>query len=54
MEAVSISEMSGNFYETTRRNNPEDSHLQKKRKINCLLYKLGVILAQNSLFTLIN
>jgi hypothetical protein len=27
MEAVSISETSVNFYETTRRNIPEDSHL---------------------------
>jgi hypothetical protein len=28
MEAVSISETSVNFYQTTRRNIPEDSHLQ--------------------------
>jgi hypothetical protein len=28
MEAVSTSETSVNFYETTRRNNPKDSHLQ--------------------------
>jgi hypothetical protein len=27
MEAASTSEMSVNFYQTTRRNNPEDSHL---------------------------
>jgi hypothetical protein len=27
MEAVSTSEMSVNFYETTRRNIPEDGHL---------------------------
>jgi hypothetical protein len=26
MEAASTSEMSVNFYQTTRRNNPEDSH----------------------------
>jgi hypothetical protein len=29
MEAVSISETSVNFYETTRRNIPQDSHLQE-------------------------
>jgi hypothetical protein len=28
MEAASISETSVNFYQTTRCNNPEDSHLQ--------------------------
>jgi hypothetical protein len=28
MEGVSTSEMSANFYLTTRRNKPEDSHLQ--------------------------
>jgi hypothetical protein len=27
MEAASTSRMSVNFYQTTRRNNPEDSHL---------------------------
>jgi hypothetical protein len=30
MEAVSTSETSVNFYDTTRRNIPEDSHLQKQ------------------------
>jgi hypothetical protein len=28
MEAVNTSETSVNLYQTTRRNNPEDSHLQ--------------------------
>jgi hypothetical protein len=28
MEAASTSETSANFYQTTRRNNPEDSHFQ--------------------------
>jgi hypothetical protein len=28
MEAASTSETSADFYQTTRRNNPEDSHLQ--------------------------
>jgi hypothetical protein len=30
MEAASTSETSVNFYQTTRRNNPEDSYLQSK------------------------
>jgi hypothetical protein len=30
MEAASTSETSVNFYQTTRRNNPEDSHLQTR------------------------
>jgi hypothetical protein len=36
MEAASTSETSVNFYQTIRRNNPEDSHLQIfiKLKIN--------------------
>jgi hypothetical protein len=29
IEAVSTSETSVNFYQTTRRNNPENSHLQR-------------------------
>jgi hypothetical protein len=31
MEAVRTSETSVNFYETTRRNIPEDGHLQTRR-----------------------
>jgi hypothetical protein len=34
MEAASISEMSVNFYQTTRRNNQEDSHLHTRRREN--------------------
>jgi hypothetical protein len=34
MEAASISETSVNFYHTTRRNNPEDSHLHTRRRKN--------------------
>jgi hypothetical protein len=34
MEAASISETSINFYQTTRRNNPEDSHLHTRRREN--------------------
>jgi hypothetical protein len=33
MVAVSISETSVNFYETIRRNIPEDSHLQKEHRL---------------------
>jgi hypothetical protein len=32
MDAVSISETSVNFYQTTQRNIPEDSHLHTRRR----------------------
>jgi hypothetical protein len=34
MEAGSTSETRVNFYRTTRRNNPEDSHLHTRRREN--------------------
>jgi hypothetical protein len=34
MEAVSTSKMSVNFYQTTRRNKPEDSQLHTRRREN--------------------
>jgi hypothetical protein len=34
MEAASTSETSVNFYRTTRRYNPEDSHLHTRRREN--------------------
>jgi hypothetical protein len=34
MEAVSTSETLVNFYQTTRRYNPEDSHLYNRRRGN--------------------
>jgi hypothetical protein len=34
MEAASTSETSVNFYQTTRRNNPEGSHLHTRRREN--------------------
>jgi hypothetical protein len=34
MEAASTSETSVNFYRTTRRNKPEDSHLYTRRREN--------------------
>jgi hypothetical protein len=43
MEAVITSEASENFYQTTRRNNPEDSHLQSAEFFfSGLLLKLSV------------
>jgi hypothetical protein len=34
MEAASTSEMLVNFYQTTQRNNPEDSHLRTLHREN--------------------
>jgi hypothetical protein len=34
MEAASTSETSVNFYQTTRRNNPEESHVRTGRREN--------------------
>jgi hypothetical protein len=34
MKAVSISEMSVNFYQTTQRNIPEDGHVHTRRREN--------------------
>jgi hypothetical protein len=34
IEAASASEMLVNFYQTTRRNNPEDNHLHTRRREN--------------------
>jgi hypothetical protein len=40
VEAASTSETSVNFYQSTLRNNPEDSHLQTRRRENlkCLVH----------------
>jgi hypothetical protein len=38
MEAASTSETWVNFYQTTRRNNPEDSHLHTRRRENLKSY----------------
>jgi hypothetical protein len=40
MEAASTSETSVNFHQTTRRNNPEDSHLHTRRRENLKSDKL--------------
>jgi hypothetical protein len=39
MEAASISETSVNFYQTTWRNNPEDSHLHARRRENLITHQ---------------
>jgi hypothetical protein len=39
MEAASTSETSINFYQTTRRYNPEDSHLHTHRRENLKSYR---------------
>jgi hypothetical protein len=38
MEATSTSETTVNFYQTTRRYNPEDSHLHTHRRENLKSY----------------
>jgi hypothetical protein len=40
MEAVSTSETSVNFYETTQRNVPEDSHLHNRVRENYVKRKM--------------
>jgi hypothetical protein len=42
MEAASTSETSVNFYQTTRRNNSEDSHLHTRRRENQKSRKEGL------------
>jgi hypothetical protein len=39
MEAASTSEKLANFYQTTRRYNPEDSHLHTRRRENLRSYR---------------
>jgi hypothetical protein len=38
IEAANTSETSVNFYQTTRRNNPEDSHLHTRSRENLKSY----------------
>jgi hypothetical protein len=40
LEAASTSETSVNYYQTTRRNNPEDSHLHTRRRENLKSHKI--------------
>jgi hypothetical protein len=41
LEAASSSETSVNLYKSTRRNNPEDSHLHTRRRENLKSHGLG-------------
>jgi hypothetical protein len=41
MEAGSNSETTVNFYQTTRRNNPEDSHLHTRRRENLKCHQIS-------------
>jgi hypothetical protein len=47
MDAANASETSVNFYQTTRHNNPEDSHLHihRREKLKCPF--LGLSLSSN-------
>jgi hypothetical protein len=42
MKTVSTSETSVNFYQTTRRNNSEDSHLHTRRRENLKSHNIKV------------
>jgi hypothetical protein len=44
MEAAMTSETLVNFYQTTRRYNPEDSHLRTHRRENLKTYLVGKLL----------
>jgi hypothetical protein len=46
MEAAMTSETLINFYQTTRRYNPEDSHLRTHRRQNLKSYLLIIITAK--------
>jgi hypothetical protein len=46
MEAASTSETSVNFYQTTRRNNPEDSQLRTRRRENLKSHNQETYLAK--------
>jgi hypothetical protein len=43
MEAASTSETSVKFHQTTRRNNPEDSHLHTRRRENLKFHIIGFV-----------
>jgi hypothetical protein len=42
MEAASTCETSINFYQTTQRNNPEDSHLNSRRRENLRSHQFSI------------
>jgi hypothetical protein len=43
MKAASTSETSVNFYQTLRRNNPEDSNLHNRRRENLKSHNVNMI-----------
>jgi hypothetical protein len=43
VEAASTSETSVNFYQTTRRNNTEDSQLHTRRRENLKSYQVSLV-----------
>jgi hypothetical protein len=45
MAAASTSETSVNFYQTTRRNNPEDSHLHTRRRETLKSHIIDILLS---------
>jgi hypothetical protein len=47
MEAARTSETSVNFYQTTRCNNPEDSHLHTHRRENLKSYDIIKVIRQH-------
>jgi hypothetical protein len=47
MVSVSTSDTSVNFYKTTRRNNPEDSHLHTRRRENLKSHITACLLIQS-------
>jgi hypothetical protein len=47
MEAARTSETLVNFYQTTRRYNPEDSHFRTHRRENLKSYFVGVVQGDN-------
>jgi hypothetical protein len=46
MEAVSTSQTSANFYQTTRRNIPEDSHLHIRRRKKLKSHKHSLVVVR--------
>jgi hypothetical protein len=53
MEAVKTSETSVNFYQPTRRNNPEDSHLHTRRRENLKSHKIFEIPLRAPLYAIL-
>jgi hypothetical protein len=49
MEAASTAEMSVNFYQTTGRNNPEDSHIHTRHRENLKSHKEHSVVKEHTL-----